>query len=124
MKVFGGGSTYVDRGDPAAVDFAVGDLTTNGAWHDLDLSSIVPAGAKSVILYVAMRDTAADVIVIFRKNGNSNSINVGGVANEDSHATSQRGDIIVALDSNRVIEYFTTNTSIDTLNITVKGWFI
>ena len=33
---------YVKRDDPVNADFAMGDFTKDGTWHDLDLSSIVP----------------------------------------------------------------------------------
>ena len=115
---------YVDRGDPAAVDFAVGALTTDGAWHDLDLSSIVPASAKAVIIRAQIEDNAAGSIFAIRKNGNSNIVNnarqVTQVADVPIHIT----PTIVPVDTNRVIEYFASNTTWTTINIAVCGWFI
>lgn len=112
-----------DRGDPASVDVAVGSLTTDGSWHDLDLSSIVPAGASFVVLYVELKDDAASSSILFRKNGNSNAMNVGAITTQVANILT-RGDIIVACDSNRVIEYLTSNLTFDTINITVKGWTV
>ena len=115
---------YVDRGDPAAADFAVGALTTDGAWHDLDLSSIVPASAKAVIIRAQIEDNAAGSIFAIRKNGNSNIVNnarqVTQVADVSIHIT----PTIVPVDTNRVIEYFASNTTWTTINIAVCGWFI
>jgi len=37
------GQRFVDRGDPAAVDFDETDLTMDNTWRDLDLSSLVCA---------------------------------------------------------------------------------
>ncbi|GAH71411.1 unnamed protein product, partial [marine sediment metagenome] len=41
---------FVDRGDPAAYDYAKEDLTIDGAWHDMDLSGIVSEFAKAVFI--------------------------------------------------------------------------
>lgn len=115
---------YVDRGDPAAVDFAVGALTTDGAWHDLDLSSIVPASAKAVILRAAIEDDAASSAFAFRKNGNSNAINIARQTTQVSGVTIHIPPTIVPVDANRVVEYLATNTTWTTINIAVCGWFI
>ena len=111
-----------DRGDPSDNDFAVGDLTTDGTWNDLDLSSIVPEDAIAVILKVTVTDNAASSLLQFRKNGNSN-------AKSDQRVRTQVADIpnhadmIVPCDTGRVIEYMATNTTWSTINITVAGWF-
>ena len=129
MRVFSGGggaaqgNSYVDRGDPAAADFAVGDFTTDASWNDLDLSSIVPAGAVAVHLYVVINDNAAGSAMLFRKNGNSNAFNIGRVATHVTGIT-ESGDVITTLDSNRVIEYWGTNVAFVSIDVTVKGWFI
>jgi len=112
---------YTDRGDPDAVDFEVGDLIANGAWHDLDLSSIIAEGATLVHLRVKIYDDAAERAISFRKKGNSNEINIG-VAKENYAERSNYEDVWVACDSNRVIEYKATNTTITILDITVAGW--
>ena len=114
---------FVDRGDPTGVDVTVSSLTTDGTWRDLDLSAIVPAGAKGIIIKVGVTDDAAVSVVQFRKNGNANAfvtaVNVTQVANVPI-----QGLNIVACDSGRVIEYMTTNTTFTTINITVMGWFM
>jgi hypothetical protein len=115
---------YVDRGDPAAFDFAVGDLTTDGAWHDLDLSSIVPASAKAVIIKVAIEDNAAGNAFAFRKNGNSNAFNIARQATQVADVTIHMPPTIIPVDTNRVIEYLATSTTWTTINIQVCGWFI
>jgi hypothetical protein len=117
------GHRYVDRGDPAAFDFAVGDLTTDGNWHDLDLSSIVPAGAVAVHLRVYAEDDVLKMSVLFRKNGNSNTINAGRVQTYNANARTT-DDVIVALDSNRIIEYLASNVVWIDIKIVVAGWYI
>ena len=129
MRVFSGGggaaqgNSYVDRGDVAAPDFAVGDLTTDGAYHDMDLSSIVPAGAVAVHIRVDCTDDSVASTFNLRENGNSNSINVFQVICRIANVTVSQ-DGIVTCDSSRVIEYFATNTVWTSLNVTVKGWWV
>ena len=117
---------YVDRGDPAAVDYVVGDLTTNdGAWHDLDLGAApanVPTGVKAVVLRVKLSDDAAGSLISFRKKGNSNDVathvvrsQVIGVVTDGSH--------VVSCDSNQELQYLTTNTTFTIIDIVVTGWF-
>lgn len=115
------GLGWVDRGDPSSVDFS--SFTNDGTWRDLDLSSIVPAGAKAAMLRLVGQATTNDKLFSVRKNGNSNSLNVGGiwlVAANVNHVA----DVIVTLDSNRIVEYAGTSATWSNQTITVKGWFI
>lgn len=114
---------FIDRGDPSAFDFVVGDLTTDGNWHDLDLSSIIPVGAQSALLRVSVTDDAANSSIAFRENGNSNVYNDAIVSTQVS-GVQIYGEIIVSCDSDGVVEYNATNTTFTTINILVRGWWI
>jgi len=113
---------FVDRGDPADWDYAKEDLTIDGAWHDLDLSAIIPEKAKAVFIAGHLQGAAVDWAIRFRKNGNVNEIVHGGMetlrANVERHRSS-----IVALDDDRIIEYNIDNQAWDTLDLVVKGWW-
>lgn len=113
---------FVDRGDPAVSDWDQDDLTMNNAWHDLDLSAIVPAGAIAVLLLVAFLDDTLNSYLEFRKKGNSNAMNVGVVTATVINVSHQE-DILVACDSNRVIEYHATEDLLS-VYITVRGWWL
>lgn len=114
---------YVDRGDPAAYDKAKEDLTIDGAWHDWDLSSLVGLGAKAVFIVGHLEGAAVDWAIMFRKKGNTNEINHGGMetirANIERHRSS-----IVALSAARVIQYKADNQAWTTLNLGIRGWWI
>ena len=60
---------YYDRGDPATVDFGLGDLTTDGTWRDLDLSSIVPDGTTAVAIFIHINDDDANRSICLEKMG-------------------------------------------------------
>ncbi len=113
---------FHDRGDPSSVDFATGDLTQDAAWNDLDLSSIVPAGAKSVLLSVVVTDGTVDARVQFRKDGNSQALSTS-VANTQVVNIPNFVNIIVACSTARVIEYKAAAVAFVALDVTVKGWW-
>ncbi len=115
-------SMYVDRGDPAAYDFAIGDLTIDGAWHDLDLSALVAAGAKAVLLIGHLQGAAIDWKINFRKKGNTNEINHSDMETIRANVTRHRSSI-VALDVNRVIQYNADNQAWAALELGVRGWW-
>jgi hypothetical protein len=112
-----------DRGDPADWDFEVGDLTTDAAWNDLDLSGIVDEDAIAVILRVIVQDAdGVESAIAFRKNGNSNvhsslrvRTQVAGVRND--------AQLIVFCDTDRKIEYNASDVTWTAINIAVVGWY-
>jgi len=59
---------FEDRGDPAVYDYDKNDLTKDGAWHDLDLSGIVPENAKAVFIIGHVQGNGIDWTIMFRKN--------------------------------------------------------
>lgn len=118
-------TTFTQRSS-SGYDFSDTTLTIDGAFHDLDLSSIVPLGAKAVLLHIQLRHTAPAVglYVAFRKNGETNAYDsmycYPQVANLDIFF-----NIAVSCDTNRVIEYYVINTATwSVITVTVKGWWI
>jgi hypothetical protein len=119
----GSGDEYVDRGDPVNYDFTLGDFTTDATWRDLDLSAVVPAGAVLVLLACSLEDNASGSIMLWRKNGNTNNVARDGQRTQVQNAKIE-DSVIVACDSNRVIEYYGTNTAFTAINVTIIGWWI
>lgn len=118
-----GRTNYVDRGDPAAADFAQGDLTTDGTWQDLDLSGIVPEGAVCVVLQVLIYDDHPGSYIRFRKKGNTNTQNAYGIRIQLALMYTESNGL-VSCDANRVIQYMASDITWDQIRIVVKGWFI
>lgn len=112
---------FINRGDPAADDFTAG-LTQDNAWRDLDLSDIVPAGAKAVLLRVTLAGTAGTDKVTFRRNGNTNANNVNWCA-VIVDTVAHKFDAIVALGGGALIEYAMT-AGVTSYAITVAGWWL
>lgn len=114
---------FVDRGDPAAYDFTEATMTTDGTWRDMDLSAIVPSGAKAVTLRISAQDGAVSNYVRFREKGNTNAYNVSMVRTQaiDVYANA---DVVIKLGPARVIEYYGSNTTFTNIGVLVKGWWV
>lgn len=113
---------YHDRGDPSAYDFTQATLITDATWRDMDLSSIVPSDAKTVLLNVSITDDAVSSWLTFRKNGNTNNINNGIIFTQVANVQIVQ-DVIVACDTSQIIEYIGANLAFTSIDISVKGWW-
>ena len=121
----GGGDTYVDRGDPSSWDWIVGALTTDGAWHDLDLSSIVPADVRLVHLNVEINSPTIEAYIQLRENGNVNVHNRVAKTVSVANLYFRSSDSIVVCDTNRKIEYWASSgVTWTAFSILVRGWWI
>lgn len=113
---------YVDRGDPAANDYDVGDLTTDATWRDIDLSGIVPSGAKAILMKTTLKSGGATDKIRYRLKGNVNEINACGC--ESLRANVGRTRLgIVSIDANRVMQYNADNIAWTALSFVVRGWW-
>ncbi len=114
---------FHDRGDPASSDKATGDWTKDGNWYDWDLSSVVPAGAKAIVVSGYVTSSGAGESFMMRKNGNSNSVNMEITTTQVANINIPF-EFIVPCDENRVIEYLFANSGHWTsATATVVGWF-
>ncbi len=113
---------YVNRGDPAAVDFEIGDFTIDGAWHTLDLSAFITISARAVLFDIDFDNNSANKHITLRQNGNNNNINhfdiSTKVAGQDEHAIA-----ICSPDSSRIIEYKIDTGGWNALSLSVRGWW-
>jgi len=113
---------FVSRGDVSDWDFETGDFTTDFAYHDLDLSGIVPEGASAVLLTANIYTPTQGSIFGVRENGLTTGNTLmrlyASVSNSSFAAC-----WTVPLDSARFIEYIASNVSWTFIRMTVVGWF-
>ena len=116
---------FVDRGNATNEDFEEGVLTTNGTWIELDLSAIVPSGAKAVLIYNRILDGSTNQIFGMKTAGNASNFNVSNLTTNVANLNME-GDKIIPMpsDDSRKIEYRGSNTVFTAIDITVKGWWI
>ena len=116
-------TVFTDRGDASAPDHTQATLTIDSAWHDWDLSGIVPAGATSVLIRALVSNATAASAIWLRKNGQSNTVN-SATLRATAPAQTVVADLVVACDANRVIEYYVGNLgTYDDIDLTVAGWW-
>lgn len=117
---------FQDRGDPAAYDYEeTGDksiLDTDGDWHDLDLSAIVPTGAKAILLRVSIQDDSVGSFFLLRKNGRVSDFNIAILRTQVADAYIDQA-IVIACDTNRVIEYKGSDVAFSLVALVVSGWW-
>ncbi len=113
----------VDRGDPASPDFNIFSFTADENWHDLDLSSIVPAGATWVLLRLLLLTNAQNGIMYLKKGGNTSEYSGAGYGTPYS-AYEVYGDLWLQVGSTRVIEYWLSSGDWLAIGLTVKGWYL
>jgi len=113
-------------GTLAAYDFTEVDITQDGAWHDLDLSSIVPVGTKAVTLSIGLY-TYADIAetIYFRKKGVLDSVNIAR-ADNTILGRGQVSDVLVGVNSDRKIQYYVTHSvqAIGSIQIVIRAWYL
>lgn len=114
---------FIGRGDPAVYDFTLTDFTTNDAYHDLDLSAIIPKGTKLVLLRVVLIADAGYRSFHLRTNGQSNEIN-RAYCRTVTGGSGASADLYVVPDANGVIEYKASNITWTNIDICIAGWFV
>jgi len=115
-------STYVHRGDPDDYDVVEGDMVDDNNWHELDLSAIVPEGAKAVHLVVMTMFGAVGRGLFLRNTSQIQPYNAAYCISTVGSVL-QYFDITQSLDVNRKIDYKIEPTNIFIL-ITVRGWWL
>lgn len=117
-----GPSNYTHRGDPASPDFTQATLTEDNDWHDLDLSGIVGAAVRLVLIRIVTQVDAAGKGAIIRPKAQSNSYNVGKLYSQVANVY-QAQDFLVLTDAAGKCEYLFATATWTTIQITVGGWF-
>jgi hypothetical protein len=114
---------FIDRGDPNVVDFAVGDFTKDGGWHDLDLSGIIPSNASCVGFFLNLKANAVGKLVRVRTKGN---IWIGNISMAQTEVAnlSILNDCFCPVGSDGLLEYQASAAGITDLTLTVKGWWL
>jgi len=115
---------FVARGDPSSFDFVKTQLSTDGSWHALDLSSIVPAWASMVLLSVTVEDNLVGSFIRFRTLGYSNVATSTRLFTQVANQLISAQLLVFCHKASRIIAYRTTNTDFNSLNITVVGWYL
>jgi len=111
------------RPDPASHDWTKANLTADGSWHTLDCSSIVPAWASFILFRVILKDNLVGSFITLRRYGDTGTPGVTRVTTQAANENIDAQVFIACHKAVRWIEYRATNTTFDTLTLTIHGWF-
>ena len=115
---------YITRGDPDAWDYNIGDFRIEQTWRELNLSGLVPAGAKAVHVRVGLKNNIINETFSLKKFGQTNSY-VGVTGRPLIGTLLYEYDWIVAISEDRKLEYrITDNGTWTQINFCVKGWIL
>lgn len=110
---------WVDR-IPSAWDWAVGDLTVDNAYHDLDLSSIVSVGATRVRVNLVYNPNSASARNIYLRQKDRSYTTFNYYTPNWDNA---EFNLEFPMDSTRRLEYKISDT-VGTFSLAVTGWYI
>lgn len=115
-------SMFYDRGDPISYDLTLSDFITDGLWHDLDLSGIIPPGTQAALANVIIRSPIAASNMSFRKNGHSNIWAISAIDNGIA-GVMHWDNLVIVPDTNRIAEYVLANVAWNNIYFTIVGWW-
>jgi len=117
-----GAGGFVCRGDPAAHDWTKATLTQDANWHDLDCSSIVPAGATGIMFVYHATYSSNNITFMLRAKTHTNNYNVAAFRIQTVNVAMQ-GHLWVECDANRFVQYNAAAVVWGALDLSVGGWF-
>lgn len=111
-----------DDDDPATDDIVIGNLTVDGAWHELDLDTYktVPSDAIGFFATVIIRDTAGgNLLCQFRHTSQSNNQQIVFLK---TIGVSHGGYVVpIPLDSNHKFDYL-VEVGMDSCTLRILWW--
>lgn len=114
---------YRDRGEYPGPDFSQVTLTTDGNWHELDLSGIIEENAKAVCIRIKARTSAVPKVVRFRKHGTTITTHTcvmrTVIANMDNN-----NNTTIGVDTDRKIDYHFSNFVWEDISMVIRGWIM
>ncbi len=123
-------SAYVDRGDIAVFDYTNDAFIADNTWRNISFrtnsigDTVAPVGVEAVDLFVYLKDDTVGCKMEFRKNGNTNSINIGRA---DVHASdiAVYDEFVVSVDSDGLAEYRlpVSATNATRVRVVVRGLY-
>lgn len=123
MLIKANGLQIMKKPDQQSYDFILSDFTRDYQYHDLDLSGIIPAGTKLVLLWGAFKSDTPDCEGNFAQSGHTGeylkSLYFEPVANIGCTM-----DCLIPVDSDRKIQYRFSNVTYLYINLSVVAWFI
>lgn len=114
---------YRPRPGVYGIDYTIGDFIKDFTWYELDLSGIIPEHAKAAHVHAKVRSNAIGDVLYLRQTGSGLSIATCTARPQVANVYIAM-HAVVALDTNRKIDYRINNGAIIGGNMTIKGWWL
>ena len=114
---------YHDRGDFAAHDFTQATLTTDGAWHPLNLAAIIPENCRAVNVRLILVDGLANQAGEIMTFGSTNALNTLLVATQVPNIGIGFAQFIKP-NADRKLLYRFSNTVFTIIWLDIIGWIL
>lgn len=114
------GDKYQSRGDNNTDDWTDSDLTLDGTWNDLDMSSKIPVGTKLVHITIEGTSEIPMNYIYFRKKGYSathNSTAFQTVVGAMPHVN----NIWIEVDKDGICQYLASESDWTSIKLSVCG---
>lgn len=115
--------TFIDRGDPPGADYILAQFIVDWGWHELDLSAIVPAGAKAILFQINGIPLDINAGFYMQRHGNVNFTVYSQYA-PNVVGASHNEDLTVACDEDRKVDYLVGVGHFVDIDLVVKGWWL
>ncbi len=113
----------VSAGDLASRSWDKNDFITDGNYHDLDVSSVVPIAAKIAVFRIRMNSATAGHYCEIRPKGYTNGINIFRsmvmVANKPVD-----NEFSIVLPSDNILEYEFSNGTLTFIDLDPIYWIL
>jgi hypothetical protein len=103
--------------------YYTGSFKTDGGTYQLDMSSIIPTGAKAVAFTLDILSSTVGHYFQMRKNGQSNWYN-RIVLRTQAINTDNDSNAAIGCSSNRIFDYSSLNAEYTLIGIGIIGWWI
>jgi len=124
VTVTGSGMEYVDRGNFAAHDFSKDDLVIDSNWQELDLSKLIPVGAKIVKLRIDAATTSS-INSYFDMKPFGYVDNYNNYPNNIYKAAYHHGVVHeIPIGPDKKVVYRAHAVTWDFLDVNVQGWWL
>jgi len=118
------GIHFLAKADQQSYDFTLTDFTRDDSYHDLDLSSLIPAGTKAVLLWGAYKSDTADCECSLAQYGHTGTY-LKSITHQHVVNTGTNIDCLIPVDSNRKIQYrFSSAPTYVYINLNIVAYFV
>ena len=108
--------------DQQTYDFELEDFTRDYQYHDLDLSGIIPAGTKAVLLWGAFKSDTADCEGSLAQSGHTGAY-LKSIRFEPVAGIGCNIDCLMPIHPDRKIRYRFSNVNYNYINLNIVAYF-